>query len=306
MPGIPKVAYVVYNDGYRAIVDVKRIKDFSPRTVTDVAKNKKVYWKTEAGGKIEEDFFPGEVVLLGANFNDLVAKMAKKRWAVPDNIFYETEPEENVSIRKDAGASAQLPLPVLSLRNDEVHLGSGIFIKEEQWEWLLSRPKDSLFCKEATKLLWGIPDLRNRSLTGAPCRRFVRKEEKQLPPRRALTPRKLQAVANERRAGGTKATTKQEEEEKKKKERAKKGSRVQATKGTKPGAARGDELRATFLRRAFEQFVPAGSRAGSVSKVQFRWPVQGQGLLNGSCLGAVAEGRIVGEAYLGRSSRVVA
>lgn len=65
MPGIPKVAYVVYNDGYRAIVDVKRIKDFSPRTVTDVAKNKKVYWKTEAGGKIEEDFFPGEVVLLG-------------------------------------------------------------------------------------------------------------------------------------------------------------------------------------------------------------------------------------------------
>ncbi|KAH7982739.1 hypothetical protein HPB52_006920 [Rhipicephalus sanguineus] len=84
------------------------------------------------------------------------------------------------------------------------------------------------------------------------------------------------------------------------------GSRVQATKGTKPGAARGDELRATFLRRAFEQFVPAGSRAGSVSKVQFRWPVQGRGLLNGSCLGAVAEGRIVGEAYLGRSSRVVA
>ncbi|KAH7976921.1 hypothetical protein HPB52_021498 [Rhipicephalus sanguineus] len=79
-----------------------------------------------------------------------------------------------------------------------------------------------------------------------------------------------------------------------------------ATKGTKPGAARGDELRATFLRRAFEQFVPAGSRAGSVSKVQFRWPVQGRGLLNGSCLGAVAEGRIVGEAYLGRSSRVVA
>ncbi|KAH7956052.1 hypothetical protein HPB52_005788 [Rhipicephalus sanguineus] len=100
MPGIPKVAYVVYNDGYRGIVDVKRIKDFSPRTVADVAKDKEVYWKTEAGGKIEEDFFPGEVVLLGANFNDLVAKMAKKRWAVPDNIFYETEPEENVSTRK--------------------------------------------------------------------------------------------------------------------------------------------------------------------------------------------------------------
>ncbi|KAH7982538.1 hypothetical protein HPB52_005497 [Rhipicephalus sanguineus] len=97
-----------------------------------------------------------------------------------------------------------------------------------------------------------------------------------------------------------------EEEEKKETKTCGKGSRVQATKGTKRCAARGDELRATFLRRAWQQFVPAGSRAGSVSKVQFRWPVQGRGLLNGSCLGAVAEGRIVGEAYLGRSSRVVA
>ncbi|KAH7938970.1 hypothetical protein HPB52_003148 [Rhipicephalus sanguineus] len=74
------------------------------------------------------------------------------------------------------------------------------------------------------------------------------------------------------------------------------------SKGTKRCAARGDELRATFLRRAWQQYVPARSRAGSRSKVQFRWPVQGRGLLNGSCLGAVAESRIVGEAYLVRSS----
>ncbi|KAH7952560.1 hypothetical protein HPB52_024014 [Rhipicephalus sanguineus] len=122
--------------------------------------------------------------------------MGKKRIAVPDNIFCETDPEADVRNRKDAGASAQLPLPLLALVNDEVHLGSGVFIKHEQWAWLLSRPKDSLFCKEATKLLWGIPDLRNRSLTGAPCRRFVRQEEKKAPPRRVLTPRKLEAVAN--------------------------------------------------------------------------------------------------------------
>ncbi|XP_049527579.1 protein enabled homolog [Dermacentor silvarum] len=95
---------------------------------------------------------------------------------------------------QDADAMATLP-PLLALVNSEVHLGKGVFVKEEQWSWLLSRPKDSLFCKEATKLLWGIPNLRNRSLTGAPCRRFL-KQENLAPPRKALTPEKLQAVAN--------------------------------------------------------------------------------------------------------------
>ncbi|KAH7968170.1 hypothetical protein HPB52_006421 [Rhipicephalus sanguineus] len=77
---------------------------------------------------------------------------------------------------------------------------------------------------------------------------------------------------------------------------------------TKRCAARDDELRATFLRRALEQCVPAGSRAGSQSKVQFRWPVQGSRTRPAErlCLGVVAEGRIVGEAYVVRSSRVVA
>ncbi|KAH7952361.1 hypothetical protein HPB52_022035 [Rhipicephalus sanguineus] len=52
-------------------------------------------------------------------------------------------------------------------------------------------------------------------------------------------------------------------------------SPLEPRRRTKPCAARGDELRATFLRRAFEQYVPAGSRADSRSKVQFRWPAQG-------------------------------
>ncbi|XP_037530178.1 amelogenin, X isoform-like [Rhipicephalus sanguineus] len=34
---------------------------------------------------------------------------------------------------QDAGVSAQLPLPLLALVNDEVHLGSGVFVKQEQW-----------------------------------------------------------------------------------------------------------------------------------------------------------------------------
>ncbi|XP_075547164.1 uncharacterized protein LOC142580174 [Dermacentor variabilis] len=40
-------------------------------------------------------------------------------------------------------------------------------LPKEQWTWLLSCPKDFLFCKEATKLWWLIPNLRNRSLRGA-------------------------------------------------------------------------------------------------------------------------------------------
>ncbi|KAL1429300.1 hypothetical protein MTO96_016457 [Rhipicephalus appendiculatus] len=92
-----------------------------------------------------------------------------------------------------AGASGEPPL--FAVVGSEVHLGKGIYISEEKWAWLLSRPKDSLFCKEATKLLWGVSALRNRSLTGAPCRRFARQEDP-APSRRALTPLKLQAVAN--------------------------------------------------------------------------------------------------------------
>ncbi|KAL1473744.1 hypothetical protein MTO96_038497, partial [Rhipicephalus appendiculatus] len=94
-----------------------------------------------------------------------------------------------------AGASGEPPL--FAVVGSEVHLGKGVYISEEKWAWLLSRPKDSLFCKEATKLLWGVSALRNRSLTGAPCRRFARQEDP-APSRRALTPLKLQAVANGR------------------------------------------------------------------------------------------------------------
>nr|XP_037291342.1 BEN domain-containing protein 5-like [Rhipicephalus microplus] len=74
-----------------------------------------------------------------------------------------------------------------------IHLGNGIFLEQEKWAWLLLRPRDRLFCKEATKLLWGVSALHNRSITGAPCRRYVRSEN-QAPPRRALTPKKLEAV----------------------------------------------------------------------------------------------------------------
>ncbi|KAL3227149.1 hypothetical protein MRX96_048815 [Rhipicephalus microplus] len=91
------------------------------------------------------------------------------------------------------GASDELPL--FFQVDNQIHLGNGIFLEREKWAWLLLRPRDSLFCKEATKLLWGVSALHNRSITGAPCRRYVRSEN-QAPPRRALTPKKLEAVGN--------------------------------------------------------------------------------------------------------------
>ncbi|XP_064469646.1 BEN domain-containing protein 5-like [Ornithodoros turicata] len=86
-------------------------------------------------------------------------------------------------------------LPLLSEVNGRVHLGNGIFVTEEQWQWLLGRRRDSLFCKEAVKILWPISELKGRSITGTPCRRFANKENG-VKPRKALTPVKLQAVTS--------------------------------------------------------------------------------------------------------------
>ncbi|KAL3224309.1 hypothetical protein MRX96_026635 [Rhipicephalus microplus] len=93
------------------------------------------------------------------------------------------------------GLGASNEVPQFSQVDNQIHLGNGIFLEQEKWAWLLSSPRDSLFCKEVTKLLWGVSALHNRSITGAPCRRYVRSEN-QAPPRRALTPKKLEAVGN--------------------------------------------------------------------------------------------------------------
>ncbi|KAH9367160.1 hypothetical protein HPB48_006511 [Haemaphysalis longicornis] len=79
-----------------------------------------------------------------------------------------------------------------------VHLGNNVFVSAARWEWLLSRKKDSLFVKELTKTVWGVANLRDRSVTGAPCRRFLNtKDLGTVPKKRALTPRKLHAVGSE-------------------------------------------------------------------------------------------------------------
>ncbi|KAH7977935.1 hypothetical protein HPB49_003989 [Dermacentor silvarum] len=94
MPSTPKVAYVVYKDGYRAILDIHLVKDFQPLTLEDSAKNKEIYWKCDVDGDIEEGYYRGDVVLLGASVSDLIHRMTKKRLAVPDNIFCSASSED--------------------------------------------------------------------------------------------------------------------------------------------------------------------------------------------------------------------
>ncbi|KAL1485460.1 hypothetical protein MTO96_031945 [Rhipicephalus appendiculatus] len=115
---------------------------------------------------------------------------------------------------------------------------------------------------------------------------------------------KTETEEDERRAGGTEAATKQQKKRTNKErattERAEEARGVKPRRQRKRCAARDDELLPAFLRRALDQGVPARSTFGGLSKVQ------GRGLLSGSCLGAVAGNRFVDEAYLVRSSWVVA
>ncbi|KAH7942783.1 hypothetical protein HPB52_001565 [Rhipicephalus sanguineus] len=80
-----------------------------------------------------------------------------------------------------------------------VHLGNGVWVEKERWELLLGRDRDSLFCKELAKLVWGVPALRGRSVTGAPCRRYLKEGNAIEKP--ALSPHKLEAIYLQDRSG---------------------------------------------------------------------------------------------------------
>lgn len=58
----------------------------------------------------------------------------------------------------------------------QVGLGQGTVIPREKWEWLLEKPKVSLFVRETTKAAWGIKNLYNRSVTGFPCSLYLHRE----------------------------------------------------------------------------------------------------------------------------------
>ncbi|KAL3212136.1 hypothetical protein MRX96_000778 [Rhipicephalus microplus] len=165
MPAAPKVAYVAYDDGYRAIVSVKLIKDFKLASVAHCQKHK-IYWKTNEAGHVDEGYYRGDVVLLGATFSDLIHQMGKKRLSVADTVFYNVESEEDTTEKKHWPA-----VPIAATNAAHLLIMAPINM----------RPPTGAF--------------KRRSITGAPCRRYVRSEN-QAPPRRALTPRKMEAVGN--------------------------------------------------------------------------------------------------------------
>ncbi|KAM7298222.1 uncharacterized protein ISCGN_018834 [Ixodes scapularis] len=82
-------------------------------------------------------------------------------------------------------------LPLFSEMNDETHLGYGVMIPTRKLNYMIRARGDSIFCKEATKAVFGAANLQRRSVTWQPCRWL-----KGAAPKRALTPERLVAVGN--------------------------------------------------------------------------------------------------------------
>lgn len=71
----------------------------------------------------------------------------------------------------------------------QVQLGGGITLPAEKYKWLMGSSSDSEFCKDGLRTFWGKNELVGRSMTGIACRRV-----QGAAPKKALTPRKLQAL----------------------------------------------------------------------------------------------------------------
>ncbi|KAG0420333.1 hypothetical protein HPB47_003554 [Ixodes persulcatus] len=76
-------------------------------------------------------------------------------------------------------------------RDVGVHLGNGVLVRADKMAYIMGARGDSMFVKEAAKLVFGRENLQMRSVTGKPCRRF-----KGAMAKRALTPAKVEAVRN--------------------------------------------------------------------------------------------------------------
>lgn len=70
----------------------------------------------------------------------------------------------------------------------QVHIGCGVWLREDVWKRVQAHTKDSLFVKELAVAIWGTATLKTRSLTGKECP-TTKGEAK--PP---LTPTKLKAL----------------------------------------------------------------------------------------------------------------
>ncbi|XP_077530302.1 uncharacterized protein LOC144142580 isoform X2 [Haemaphysalis longicornis] len=155
-----------------------------------------VFQDDEGGGSVRQEFGV-------AAWNDMAgASMRRESFlGVQSNMAgasVRQEPAveawEDVELGQASQPSAPESAHLFEVVGGQVHLGNGVFVSAAKWKWLLLKEKDSLFVKELIKEVWGEAALHGRSVTGTPCNRFV--NVKAMPKKRALTPRKLQAVGH--------------------------------------------------------------------------------------------------------------
>ncbi|XP_064458903.1 uncharacterized protein LOC135369201 [Ornithodoros turicata] len=84
-------------------------------------------------------------------------------------------------------------MTMFSMVDDKVHLGNDVYVKKEKLEWAMASKRDSTFCRELSRQLWRETDLQGRSLSGTISNRYAKTG---IPPKPALTPQKVQALAN--------------------------------------------------------------------------------------------------------------
>ncbi|KAE8610141.1 hypothetical protein XENTR_v10012027 [Xenopus tropicalis] len=78
---------------------------------------------------------------------------------------------------------------IQKISNEEVHLGSGVWVNEEKWHQLQATQGDSKYTKNLAVMIWGTDVLKNRSVTGV-----ATKKKKDAVPKPPLSPHKLSVV----------------------------------------------------------------------------------------------------------------
>ncbi|XP_018113891.1 BEN domain-containing protein 5-like isoform X2 [Xenopus laevis] len=78
---------------------------------------------------------------------------------------------------------------IQKISNEEVHLGSSVWVNEEKWHQLQATQGDSKYTKNLAVMIWGTDVLKNRSVTGV-----ATKKKKDAIPKPPLSPHKLSVV----------------------------------------------------------------------------------------------------------------
>ncbi|KAH7957711.1 hypothetical protein HPB52_022508 [Rhipicephalus sanguineus] len=137
-------AYVRFrDDNHRAVVETTDFRNFNPKHKDD-SENKwyEVFWQDE----VQSDYFKAQVVRLYASRED--AEKRGKRVPIPP------PPSDD----SDASSSDEW--------EPKVFLGNGVEISRAAFNHLMSRPKDSIFVREASVAIFSTAGLLGRSVTG--------------------------------------------------------------------------------------------------------------------------------------------